>query len=63
MELSSIKLKPSLYLRKEFAKLENQTTNLLLHPLLLSHSFFNYRSPNNAPHRRYLTDFWVCFTS
>ena len=35
----------------------------ILYPLLLSHSFFSYQCFNNAPHRRYWTKFWLCFTS
>ena len=34
-----------------------RTTNLSLYPLFLSYSFFGYSVLNNAPHRRYLTEF------
>ena len=40
-----------------------RTTNLSLYPLFLSYSFFGYSVLNNAPHRRYLTEFWICFAS
>ena len=52
---------------REHQKSENKlffrTTNLLRYPLLLSNSFFSYRALNNAPHHRYLREFWMCFTS
>ena len=39
-----------------------KSTYLLLYPLLFSCSLFRNNCLNNAPHRRYLTEFWICFT-
>ena len=36
-----------------------RTINLSLYSLLLRYSFFSYRILNNAPHHRYLTEFWI----
>ena len=52
--LKNLKIKQEAFFR---------TTTLLLYSVFFSCSFFSYRALNNAPHHRYLTEFWICFTS